>query len=231
MPDLQLFAEGSTEAAFASAVLIPHLAKFDVWLNKPVLVANARKKGITLRGGGRHFAPMQNDIVRRLKEDRRDDVYFTTMIDLYALHSDFPRRSEAEKLRFDPYQRVESLEAAWKEETLDSRFIPFIQLHEFETYLFADVSRLAEFECHSTAIVVLQNVANSVTSPERIDDGQHTAPSKRIIAQFPDYKNQKTTIGPQMAEMIGLPAIRAKCPHFDAWVSRLERLGAGRTSQ
>lgn len=226
MPDLHLFAEGSTEVAFASAVLTPHLAKFKVWLNTPVLVANARKKGMTLRGGGRHFGPMQNDIERRLKEDRRDDVYFTTMIDLYALYSDFPGRSVADKLRFDPYRRVESLEAAWRELTADRRFIPFIQVHEFEAYLFVDMSKFVDFECPPRAIRALQRVANSTKSPELIDDGQHTAPSKRIIAQFPDYKNQKTTMGPQMAEMIGLPAIRAKCPHFDAWISRLEGLGA-----
>lgn len=225
MPDLHLFAEGSTEAAFASRVLSPHLTKFEVWLKKPVLVANARNKGITHRGGGWRFAPMQNDIVRRLKEDRRENVYFTTMIDLYALYSDFPGRSEAEKFRSDPYQRVGLLEAAWCEQTADSRFIPFIQVHEFEAYLFVDMSKFVDFECPPRAIRALQKVAASTKSPELIDDGQHTAPSKRIIAQFPDYKNQKTTMGPQMAEMIGLSAIRAKCPHFDAWISRLEGLG------
>ena len=168
---------------------------------------------------------MQKDITRRLREDAGADVYFTTMIDLYALHADFPGCSAAERLRFDPYQRVESLEAAWREATSDSRFIPFIQLHEFESYLFADVSRFAEFECPPTAIAVLQNVADNVTSPERIDDGQHTAPSKRIIGQFPAYEKQKVAMGPRMANSIGLPVIRAKCPHFDAWISRLERLG------
>lgn len=231
MPRLHMFVEGFTEQVFASTILIPHLANYKVWLQKPVLVAHAYRKGRAHRGGGRNFAPMQNDIVRRLKEDSGNDVYFTTMIDLYALHSDFPGRPEAEKLRFDPYRWVESLETAWKMATSDSRFIPFIQLHEFEAYLFADMSKLAEFDCSHRAIAELQNIAGSVDSPERIDDGQLTAPSKRIIDQFPGYGKQKTTIGPQMAEMIGLPAIREKCPHFDEWISRLERLGTGRTSQ
>ena len=228
MPRLHLFVEGSTEQVFASTLLGPHLANFDVWLDKPVLVAHAHKRGITHRGGGRHFAPMQNDIVRRLKEDARADVYFTTMIDLYALHNDFPGRSEAEKLRFDPYKRVESLEVAWQKETADSRFIPFIQLHEFEAYLFADVSKFVEFfDNTSSGIAELQRAAKSVDSPELIDDGQHTAPSKRIIDQFPAYESKKTTVGPQMAELIGLPSIREKCPHFDSWINRLERLGGG----
>ncbi len=227
MPRLHLFVEGSTEQVFASTLLEPHLANFDVWLYKPVLVAHAFKKGIFHRGGGRHFAPMQKDIVRRLKQDAGADVYFTTMIDLYALHNDFPGRSEAEQLRFDPYERVESLEVAWQKKTADNRFIPFIQLHEFEAYLFADMSKLAEFKCPPRAIAALQKVADCVDSPERIDDGQDTAPSKRIIAHFSEYKKLKTTIGPQMAELIGLPVIRGRCPHFDAWISRLELLGDG----
>ena len=97
MPRLHLFAEGRTEQVFATQVLQPHLANFDVWLHNPMLVAHARKKGRTHRGGGRHFAPMQKDIVRLLKDDDGTDVYFTTMIDLYALYNDFPGRSEAEK--------------------------------------------------------------------------------------------------------------------------------------
>lgn len=226
MPRLHMFVEGTTEQVFASNLLVRHLADFDVYLYGPVLVAHAYKKGVAHRGGGRRFAPMQNDIVRRLKEDTGTDVYFTTMIDLYALHSDFPGRSETDGLRSDPYRRVEALESTWRRKTGDNRFIPFIQLHEYEAYLFSDVAKFAEFGCPHRAIAALQDVADKHT-PERIDDGQHTAPSKRIIAQFPDYKNQKTTIGPQMAELIGLPAIRAKCPHFDAWVKRLEALGAG----
>lgn len=121
-----------------------------------------------------------------------------------------------------------ALEAAWQEETGDRRFIPFIQLHEFEAYLFVGVARVPEFcDSSSGGVAQLQKVADSVDSPELIDDGQHSAPSKRIIEQIPAYKRLKTSVGPQMAADIGLRAIRLKCPHFDAWISRLEGLGGG----
>ena len=29
-----------------------------------------------------------------------------------------------------------------------------------------------------------------------------------------------------MAELIGLENIRSKCPHFNAWLERLEKLGS-----
>ena len=145
MPRLHMFVEGPTEQVFADNVLKPHLASSGVYLNRPVLVAHAKKKGRIHRGGGRRFRPMQNDIDRRRKEDSAADAYFTTMIDLYALHADFPGLDEADKLRSDPYQRVIALEGRWQEETGDDRFFPFIQLHEFEAYLFVDVSRFADF--------------------------------------------------------------------------------------
>jgi len=221
-----MFVEGIAEQVFADTVLKPHLGNYGVYLNKPVLVAHAKKKGRIHRGGGRHFRPMQNDIDRRRKEDRGNDAYFTTMVDLYALYCDFPGREEAEEVRFDPYMRVSALERSWQEENADDRFIPFIQLHEFEAYLLADVSRFANFFDNSRrGIVALQKVVDSAKSPELIDDGDHTAPSKRIIDQFPAYRRLKASVGPQMAEDIGLPTIRLKCPHFDAWLNRLEGLG------
>ena len=228
MPRLHMFVEGTTEQVFADTVLKPHLANHGVYLHSPVLVAHAKKKGRIHRGGGRRFRPVQNDIDRRLKEDASADANFTTMVDLYALYWDFPGREKADELRSNPYERVAALEGAWQEETVDSRFIPFIQPHEFEAYLFVDVARFPEFcDSPSRGIAELQKVADNVDSPELIDDGQHTAPSKRIIDQIPAYERLKTSVGPQMAGDIGLPAIRSKCPHFDEWVGRLERLGAG----
>ena len=222
MARLYIFAEGRTEQTFANTVLKPHLANFGVYMQNSVVIAHARKKGNVHRGGGRNFIAMQNDINRFLKQESSRDVFFTTMVDLYALHANFPGTEEAEKLRHDPYQRVEALERSWSDETGDRRFIPFIQLHEFEAYLFCDVSLFDLFFYNADSqISALQRDASS---SELVDDGQHTAPSKRIIAQFPNYS--KTTVGPQMAEMIGLENIRSKCPHFNAWLERLEKLGS-----
>lgn len=226
MVRLYLFAEGQTEQTFANAVLKRHLASFGVYMHNPVLIAHARKKGKVHRGGGRNFVAMQNDINRFLKQEPGNEVFFTTMIDLYALHRDFPGGSEARKLRHDPYRWVHALETAWSDETGDSRFIPFLQLHEFEAYLFCGVSHFAFFfDNASSRISALQTIVDDAQSPELIDDGEQTAPSKRIIARLPQYSDLKTTVGPQLAERIGLQTIRSKCPHFNAWVDRLEKLG------
>ena len=80
------------------------------------------------------------------------------------------------------------------------------------------------FDDPDARIAHLRREAKGVDSPELIADGQRTSPSKRITAQFPEYEGLKTTVGPQAAERIGLEAIRSRCPHFAAWIRRLDHL-------
>ncbi len=224
MARLYLFAEGQTEQTFADTVLTPHLANLGIYMQPPVLIAHAKKKGIVHRGGGRNYVPMKNDILRFLKQEKANDVFFTTMIDLYAIPADFPGLTEAECLRHLPYERVKALENAFANDIADCRFVPFIQLHEYETYLFADPTRFEYFYSREKQISALKAIVDNYDSPELINDGPHSAPSKRIIAEIPDYQHEKTIVGPQMLELIGLDAIRRKCPHFNTWISILEKL-------
>jgi hypothetical protein len=228
MARIYLFAEGPTEQTFATDVLSPHLANMGVYLDHAILIAHAKKGGITHRGGGRKYIPMRNDILRFLAQEKGRDVFFTTMIDLYAIPTEFPGLEEAEKLRHLPNKRVESLEQAFAEDIGDSRFIPYIQLHEYEAYLFSDPAQFSFFyEHHEKAISALKAIADGNATPELINDGPHSAPSKRIIAEIPDYDDAKPVVGPGVAALIGLDVIRAKCPHFAVWLSRLEQLGTG----
>jgi hypothetical protein len=228
MSRLYLFAEGSTEQTFADIVLKPHLANFGVFLHPPVQIAHSKKKGKVHRGGGRKYLPMKNDILRFLAQEKGRDVFFTTMIDLYAIPTEFPGLAEAEKIRPFPHKRVEALEQAFAKDIDDSRFVPYIQLHEYEAYLFSDPTCFAYFYGHhEKQIAGLKAIADGYATPELIDDGHHSAPSKRIIAQLPEYEDAKSAEGPQVAVLIGLDVIRGKCPHFAAWLSRLEKLGGG----
>jgi hypothetical protein len=224
MASLYLIAEGQTEQTFADLVLKPHLADRQVYVFA-MLVAHGKRKGKVHRGGVLKYATVKNDIGRLLSQHKGPDKFFTTMIDLYRLPSDFPAFAEAENLRHIPQKRVEALEQAFASDIGDPRFIPYIQLHEFEAYLFSDPTCFAfSYDHHEKQIAALQAIAEGHATPELIDDGPHSAPSKRIAAQFPDYEDAKPVFGPQIAILIGLATIRAKCSHFAAWVSRLESL-------
>jgi hypothetical protein len=224
MARLYVFAEGQTEQTFASEILKPHLARFEVYLYI-ILVANSRRGRKTFRGGGRNYSAMKADICRLMAQEKGEDVFFTTMIDLYAIASDFPGLTEADKFHHIPEKRVKFLEQSFTKDISDPRFIPYIQLHEYEAYLFSDPTKFRIFyNNHEREINELDKIASSKQSPEMIDDGPATAPSKRIIALFPDYEDAKTIVGPLVAESIGLDIIRQKCFHFNEWVSCLERL-------
>lgn len=225
MVRLYLFAEGETERKFADNLLKPHLAKYSVYLHRPPLIEHARRRGRSHRGGGRNYEPMRRDIRNFLAQEKGRDVFFTTMIDLYAISPRFPRRDEAESLRHDPFRRIEFIERAFSEDIDDHRFVPYIQLHEFEAILFSDPSWFGYFyDDIEEQIAEPRAIAGRYDTPERIDDGPSSAPSKRIIAQLPDYEYDKATVGPGVAELITLETIRSKCPHFHAWLTRLEGL-------
>jgi hypothetical protein len=49
-----------------------------------------------------------------------------------------------------------------------------------------------------------------------------THPKARLKEMATGYK--ETSDGPTLMGKIGIPAIRAACPHFDSWLQRLEAL-------
>src|SRR4028118_870006 len=97
--------------------------------------------------------------------------------------------------------------------------------HEYEASLFSAPKCFEYLNAGRTKeIEALRAIASQYETPELINDGPQTAPSKHIIAQFPDYGKAKSAFGPQLAERIGLQVIRSKCSHFDKWLARLESL-------
>ena len=220
---LNLIVEGQTEEGFVNNILAPHLGAYSVWASARCVMTK-RTARAKYSGGIPNYAKAKNDILNWLREDSNSDARFTTMFDLYGLPDDFPGYEDA--MRTDnPYDRVRHLEDALREDISDRRFIPYIQLHEFESLLLSDPSKFdVHFLNDDTGIRNLVQLVSDYESPELIDQGTETAPSKRIISEIPRYEKQKTSAGPRVAEAIGLPTIRAKCKHFSEWVNDLERL-------
>ena len=224
MKRLHITAEGQTEESFVNDTLKPHLASYGVYADVR-RVLTGKKHGKLYRGGMTNYAKAKNDIVRWLKEERGNgDVAFSTMFDLYALPEDFPGFTEAKRLN-NPYQKVAAIEEAFARDIDDYRFIPYIQLHEFEALLFVN-PQLFEIEYFDTpeAIDELQKIAEKFANPELIDQGPETAPSKRIIKVLPDYENNKPAVGSMIAHEIGIDELRKACAHFNEWFAKLEQL-------
>lgn len=220
---LHCVVEGQTEEAFVNSVLADHLGQVNVFADVHS-VTTSHHGGKTFRGGGGSYQKIKKDLDLWMKQDRQPEAFFTTMFDFYELPDDFPGLTSARQ-QTDPYQQVALLERAFADDVAHRRFVPYLQLHEFEALLLSDPSKFAaRFVEHQKGIQDLIEECARYSSPELIDDGNTTAPSKRIIDKIADYKGSKPSAGPLIAKQIGLPTIRQKCPHFDGWLAKLEGL-------
>ena len=84
---LYITTEGQSERKFADDVLRPHLAEFSIDVKTRVVLTN-RKLG--KRGGILDFENIHGDLQRLMQEDSHPEARFTTMVDLYALPTEFP---------------------------------------------------------------------------------------------------------------------------------------------
>lgn len=223
---LHFIVEGQTEVRFVRQVLAPHLADLSIVVDAR-RVQTSHKGGVKYSGGISNYELPKRDILRWMGGDRGADARFTTMFDLYGLPSEFPGYSDA-ALIADPYEKVKVVEDALKADIDDWRFIPYIQLHEFEALILSNPEHISgQFGNRDVGIRRLAALSAQFESPEHIDDGVDTAPSKRIIREIPEYEGRKASAGPSVAANIGLPTLRQECAHFGEWIGGLERLAEG----
>ena len=221
---LNFIVEGQTEETFVNQQLKPHLEKRSISA-KVRCVQTSRKRNITYCGGLARYPKVRDDISRWMDDERGSNVYFTTMFDLFGLPKDFPGYRDAMAMT-NPQQRATALEDAMCQDIGDDRLLPYIQVHEFEALVLADPQELLIQYCEDeVGVRRLEEMAKAdefAASPELINSKE--APSKRIKQEIPTYK--KRVAGPIVTARIGLPKLRNKCPHFHAWINRLESPGS-----
>lgn len=220
---LHITSEGQSEERFVKDTLAPYLGSFNISTDVRC-VLTSRDSGKTYRGGLISYNKAKADLLTWIKEDKNPDVRFTTMFDLYALPDDFPGYNEAGRIR-DAYRRVEFLESEFSKDINDYRFIPYLQLHEFESLLLAKPEVLGlEFFEYPKEIEELKKLSQETGNPEFINDNPKTAPSKRIIKIIPEYEKNKVAVGAAVAGIIGIDYLKRTCRHFNDWITKLEQL-------
>jgi hypothetical protein len=221
MVRLHAVVEGPTEETCIRLVLTPVLAIQRVFIDAHSVITGRNKKRAdeVFKGGIQRYEQLRFDLTSWMKQDRQPDARFTTMIDLYRLPRDFPGFADCRHP--EPIERVACLEEQLARDVKDPRFLPYLQLHEFEALLFSDVSKFeSRFPDDQSLILELLAIRRSFATPEHIDDHPDLAPSKRISSLRRDYK--KPVDGPTIAANIGLAILRRECPHFDQWVAKME---------
>ncbi|WP_432784430.1 hypothetical protein AAEX37_01396 [Oligella sp. MSHR50489EDL] len=217
---VHVICEGQTEEMFVKELLQPFFFTKDVYLI-PALVGKPGHKG-----GNFKFERLQLDVKNRLLGE--NNAYCTTFFDYYGLPSSFPGKDALDS-HADIANKAITLQEEMTAELTRSigaeamrRFIPFVQMYEFEALLFSDPEAFARGVGREKLSQALMQIAEQFESPEHINDSPLTAPSKRIKKLMNDY--EKPLMGSLAALEVGLSTMRAKCFLFDAWLTRLEAL-------
>jgi Domain of unknown function (DUF4276) len=207
---VNVICEGQTEYDFVDKLLYPYFILRGILLTATDI------------GGANNYTKIRREIITWLNGEH--GAYLTTMIDLYGMNKHFPGYEANSLLNCSSIQKVEAIEAAIKKDILDEprvhnhKFIPYIQLHEFEALLFSEPKTLQEWLSldHRIRDNSFSDIRAAFDTPEDINDSPHTAPSKRILAIVEAY--DKVAEGVLIASEIGLPKLRNECPHFNAWL-------------
>ena len=208
-------------------VLKPYLIANGIVAVKSVLVCTNRQESAC--GGLVSFHKVVNDlnIMMKSNEDNNSERHvFTTMFDLYALPGDFPAYADAQQI-IERYERVAAIEKAFSDSICSDRFIPYIQLHEFEALVLCGLDFLKKIYIGcDKQIEQLKSELNNVGNPELVNDGPDTAPSKRIIKAIEGgkkklYSYDKPKSGKNVTQNVGIDRLREQCRHFNEWVGKL----------
>lgn len=208
MKTIIIICEGDTEKEFCQ-------------LLRDYLGYNYGIKAINL-GGNCNWERIKYFVEKSLKS--QPNAIVTTMIDYYGLKgTTFPKWQESQKI-MDKRQRIDFLENEMHrdiENSLQNRFIPYLQLHEFEALLFNNLEifdqNFDDDECNK---IELQKVFSEFPDPEMINDTRETSPSHRLLDIIPTYN--KIVYGNLLAEDIGIVNIYNKNQHFKEWIDKLK---------
>lgn len=216
---VNVIVEGHTEEVFINSIVGPALCDRGVYLT-PRLMGGT--------GGGVSYRRLRGDALMFMKGD--PTAHCTTFVDYYGLGAGFPGREEIGKFT-STEEKKRLLEEAIHKGVMSSlgdsydgsRFLPYVQMHEFEGLLFSDTSVLAHAIERDDLVQALHTIRFQYATPEDIDEGKETAPSKRIKGLVEGYS--KPFHGNIAAATIELEKIRSQCPLFNGWMLRLEELG------
>jgi len=217
MKKLIVICEGPTEQVFCKNIIKVHLKSFDIDVEYPLISHS--------NGGIVKWINLKPQIETSLAIN--DETFVTTFIDYYGLesHHSYPKWSEA-VAEADKDKKMEILEDGMLKDILvdrQPRFIPYIQLHEFEALVFSKYSAFVDYYEPSEAnLAGLQSICTAHSNPETINNLPSTAPSKRLKNNISRY--DKVTHGVDICESIGIVTIRAKCPRFNNWIDKLEKI-------
>lgn len=222
---LHILCEGQTEERFVNDVLKVHLNGFGIICKSQLLLTNKQKN---CYGGMLNYVQVKRDLTLLLQQNENSEAethWFTTMFDLFRIPDDFPG---SHMIFGSVYDKIQHLEQEFSKEIADKRFIPYLQLHEYEALVFAGLNFLEMEYPASSGLKRGMNYLSDIlrkanNNPELVNTTM--APSKHIIKALGNtHHYNKPKIGSSVAGKVGVPVLKSTCRHFGEWIDILEKL-------
>jgi hypothetical protein len=226
--------EGQTENAVLKKLVAPHLGARGIDFHLPIVRVGRGRGGVRFLNANTLY-----DQIRVFLRDHRQP-FVTTFFDYYAFPAgeskgwEFVAKSKADVSFRGGEAVAEMIEKEIHSRALDgmdlpnveSRLIPYVQLHELEALFFAEPNKMALIFGSPWLAKGFTEAVATCGGCENINDTPQKAPSKRIQAAFPGYIKGRSDLahGPRIAEKLDLAAVRGKCPRFNEWLTKLETL-------
>ena len=212
---LNILVEGQTEKEFVTSLLYPYLLKKGISNVRPITIETSPG----FKGGDVRYEVRYKPNIQRILRGQ-EDMIVTSLIDFYKLHNDFPKYPESRGLA-TPQQKVSLIEQGCFDDINDRRFIPYIQLHEFEGLLFSSPKGFTNLfpEISGANKKKLTETVEQFPNPEMINDRPEFAPSVRLKNLIPGY--EKPLFGNIIALENGLDTILERCPRFKEWIEQI----------
>jgi hypothetical protein len=221
---LFVYCEGQTEEMFVERLLRQHLSLFGIKVERPQLCATSLEpKG--QRGGFVNWDAIEFDLKQIFAGDNDPELGFTTLLDVYRMPGKLLKLAG-----FDGplglSTEVDAVEEYIRNLFGESRFKPYLQRHELEALLLADMDSLESvFHRDRTNLQALRNDIAGFANAEDINHGSTTHPAARLERAITGYKSLKASNAYFVLAEAGLDKVRARCPRFDAWLSHWESWG------
>lgn len=221
---LLIYCEGQTEEMVVERLLRPRLLTDGITVERPILAATSNDPN-GQRGGFVNWDAIEFDLRQLFASDTDPNLRFTTLLDAYAI----PKKV-LELARFSaPVSAVcdlITLERAIEGKFKESRFKAYLQRHELEALLLADLAALERvFHRHKPGIMSLRRDIAGFLNAEDINHGSTTHPSARLAAAVAGYENLKASNAYFVLAEADFATVRARCPRFDAWLGQWEEWG------
>jgi len=219
MTRLLILVEGDSEELFVKNILSPHLARFGVYAVATGVVSKRLASGKKFTGGN-SWLNVRKSLQPLLANS---DSWVITLLDFYGLPEDFPGVPDLATLPINAKSRTEYVQNQLSAAVgSPQRFIPFLVLHEFETWYFSSPEQVAEYYGKPPVAALMKQTCCEFGGPENINHGKETHPSKRLEGYGIGFRK---TSGVAILKEIGLESIRAACQNFNKWLIQFEKTG------